>query len=323
MKRGFMLGKFMPPHAGHAFLAQTAAGMVDQLTILLCSLPDDPIAGTARAETFREIMPTARIVHHDRVVPQAPEDSADFWPIWERICREAHPEPIDRVFGSEPYVIELAARIGGRPVIVDPDRLACPVSGSAIRADPDAHWRWLPGPSRRLLQKRVALIGPESVGKTTLARDLAAELGTIAVPEYGRVYDAYHAPASWSEGDFRAIAETHAASRKALAPMAGRVLIEDTDPLLTAIWQEMLSGTVANWTETIDWPDLYLLLDIDAPWVDDGTRYFGDEARRRRFFDRCQAAAQASGRPVVRISGDWEARRAAALEAIRHHCAPH
>ena len=34
-----------------------------------------------------------------------------------------------------------------------------------------------------------------------------------------------------------------------------------------------------------DTADLYLLLDIDVPWVDDGTRFFGDEDRRRLFFD--------------------------------------
>lgn len=321
MKRGFLLGKFMPPHAGHVFLARTAAEMVDELTILVCSLPDDPIDGAARAEVMRQIMPAARIVHYDKVVPQAPEESETFWPIWEDICRVAHPEPIDRVFGSEPYVFELARRIGGAPVIVDPDRLACPVSGTALRQSPDEHWHWLPGASRHLLQKRVALIGPESVGKTTLAQDLAAALNTIAVPEYGRVFDAHYDVSTWSVADFEAIAETHVATRKALSPVAGRLLIEDTDPLLTAIWQEMLIGKPATWALDVDPPDLYLLLDIDASWINDGTRYFGDETRRRQFFDRCLQAANQSGAAVVRIAGDWPARRAAALAAIAHFCA--
>ena len=45
VKRGFILGKFMPPHAGHITLIQSAKALVDELTILLCSLPDDPIPG--------------------------------------------------------------------------------------------------------------------------------------------------------------------------------------------------------------------------------------------------------------------------------------
>jgi len=48
VKRGFILGKFMPPHAGHVTLIQSARALVDELTILLCSLPDDPILGETR-----------------------------------------------------------------------------------------------------------------------------------------------------------------------------------------------------------------------------------------------------------------------------------
>ena len=41
MKRGFILGKFLPPHAGHVALIRSATALVDELTILLCALPDD------------------------------------------------------------------------------------------------------------------------------------------------------------------------------------------------------------------------------------------------------------------------------------------
>lgn len=47
-KRGFVLGRFMPPHAGHAYLCEFGSSYVEQLTILVCSLPDDPIPGALR-----------------------------------------------------------------------------------------------------------------------------------------------------------------------------------------------------------------------------------------------------------------------------------
>ena len=53
MKRGFLLGKFMPPHAGHVSLIEAARRLVDELTILVCSLPDDPIPGQVRLEWMR------------------------------------------------------------------------------------------------------------------------------------------------------------------------------------------------------------------------------------------------------------------------------
>ena len=36
--------------------------------------------------------------------------------------------------------------------------------------------------------RKIAIVGPESSGKTTLARDMAKHLGTVWVPEYARMY---------------------------------------------------------------------------------------------------------------------------------------
>ena len=55
---------------------------------------------------------------------------------------------------------------------------------------------------------------------------------------------------------------------------------------MTAVWADMMFGRrdpwFATWTNTAD---IYLLFDIDLPWVDDGTRMFGSPAQRQRFFD--------------------------------------
>ena len=48
MRRGFLLGKFMPPHAGHMALIRAARALVDELTVLVCWQPGDPIAGETR-----------------------------------------------------------------------------------------------------------------------------------------------------------------------------------------------------------------------------------------------------------------------------------
>ncbi|HEY6964869.1 MAG TPA: adenylyltransferase/cytidyltransferase family protein, partial [Erythrobacter sp.] len=100
-KRGFLLGKFMPPHAGHLSLIRAARALVDELTVLVCWLPDDPIPGEARLQWMRDLAPDCRVTGHGAVVPQAPEDSADFWPVWCGIVAAAHPEPIDYVFAGE------------------------------------------------------------------------------------------------------------------------------------------------------------------------------------------------------------------------------
>lgn len=315
MRRGFVLGKFLPPHLGHRFLCRTAAGLCDELTVLVCSLPDDPIPGELRHVWMRQMLPGVRVLHHDRIVPQEPKDHPDFWPIWRGITREAMGGRVDVVFGSEPYVHRLADEVGAQACLIDPERLAFPTSGTAVRADPAGQWPFLPPEVRPYFQRRVVLVGAESVGKSTLARELATALQTLYVPEYGRVHDAHRMPGPWTEADFATIAAGHRAMRQAIAQDAGPVLIEDTDPFLTGIWQGFLTGSRPA-SAPPDLGDLYLVLDIDRPWVDDGTRYQGDPAARAGFQAELLAELDRFGARKVVIRGSWAERRSQALAAI-------
>lgn len=317
MKRGFLLGKFLPPHAGHLFLCRTAAALVDELTILVCTLEREPIPGGLRFDWMQRLNPGARVIHLTDDVPQEPKDHPDFWIIWRSLCRDAHPEPVDLVFGSEDYVVRLAQELDAEPVVVDPDREAFPVSGTAIRTAPRENWRFIPGPVRPYYQMRICLFGPESTGKTTLARALAARFDTLHVPEYGRSYDRFRGETQWTGADFRTIARRHAAMREILASEAGPLLFEDTDPLLTSVWQQILTHTRPDWADEVPLADHYLLLMDDAAWIDDGTRYFGDPAQRSEFMRLCEATLVARGASFTRIAGNWAEREARAISTVQ------
>jgi NadR type nicotinamide-nucleotide adenylyltransferase len=314
--RGFLPGKFLPPHAGHVALCRTAAALVDDLTVMVCALEREPVPGRLRAAWMRQLLPGARIVQYDGDIPQAPEDHPEFWRIWREAIAEVLPEPVDRVFGSEPYILRLAAELGAEAVPVDPDRRAFPVSGTAIRSDPPGNWRHLPGPVRPWYQKRIVTFGAESTGKSTLAARLADWLGGPVVPEYGRTYEPVRPDGPWTAEQLIELARRHEAHRAAIAPWAGPVLIEDTDPLLTAVWARMLLGAPVPWLEARPRADLYLMLGSDVPFVQDGIRYFDDGRSRRRFHDLCEAVLADAGVRVVRLGGDWEAREAGAREAV-------
>lgn len=314
--RGFLLGKFMPPHAGHVSIGRMGLELVDRMTVMVCSLDSEPIPGRLRAAWMREALPDAHIVHYDRDIPQAPEDHPDFWPIWRAAIAEVHPEPITHVFGSEPYVVRLAKELGATAVPVDPGRRAFPISGEAIRRDPTAHWRFIPGPVRPWYQKRVVTFGAESTGKSVLAERLAAWLGGPVVPEYGRTYEKARPEGPWQAAHLIELARRHEAHRAAIAPEAGPVLIEDTDPLSTAVWAEMLLGERVPELEARPKADLYLLMDAKVPFVQDGGRYFGAAEQRRKFHAICVEALTRAGVRVARISGDWTAREAQARAEV-------
>ncbi len=322
MIRGFLLGKFMPPHAGHVHLAGAAQRLVDQLTILVCWLPSDPIPGPLRLEWMRRLFPDARVIGHGLPVPQAPADSADFWPMWRRIVAAAHPEPIDLVFASENDGLRLAQGIGGRFVPVGTraePRTPGPVSGNAIRADPWRHWDALPDCVRPWYARSICLHGAESTGKTTLARALADHFDTIWVPEYGRLHCETHG-LDLAMNDLLEIGRVQSAMIAAALPLCNRRLIVDTDALMTAAWAEMLFGAVPGALVAAPKADLYLLLEPDVAWVDDGTRFFGDSNRRARFAAAGEKMLVQAGVDYVRIGGSWAERlerAVAAIEALR------
>lgn len=320
-KRGFLLGKFMPPHAGHIALIEAARELVDELTVLVCWLPDDPIAGPERLAWMEQLFPDCRIVGHGEVVPQEPDESPDFWPIWRAIIREAHPEPIDYLFAGEAYGTELARQVGGLFVPLGGRFLemhADPLSGltaSKVREDPAETWNLLPAPVQSHYRRTICLHGSESTGKSTLAERFAQEQGALTVGEYGRSHCEVHTGELTRE-DLLLIGRAQQAMIRAAAPWAGPLLIADTDALMTAAWCEMLLGERPDELMQADKADLYLLLEPDLPWVEDGTRFFAEADDRHRFAKIVEQVLVDAGVRFERISGSGSARYEAALEAI-------
>jgi NadR type nicotinamide-nucleotide adenylyltransferase len=165
--------------------------------------------------------------------------------------------------------------------------------------------------------QRVTLFGAESTGKTTLANLLARHFGTVVAPEYGRTYTEIHGQDACSKQDMLKIAKGHLKLRREAEREAHRVLFEDTDPVLTAVWSDTLAGGRDKWFDRFsDYPDLYLLCDVDLPWVRDGVRYFGDPDDRRKFHLACEAELLKRKVRFTRISGEPEARLASAIAAV-------
>ncbi|WP_404371311.1 AAA family ATPase [Sphingomonas sp. MMS24-J45] len=162
----------------------------------------------------------------------------------------------------------------------------------------------------------ICLHGPESTGKSTLIALLAARYDTTFVPEYGRTFAETHGT-DFTMTDLVEIAQTHDAMTRAALATGADPLFLDTDPLMTAVWSDMLFGTRDPWFDA--WQgvaDLYLLLDIDLPWIDDGTRMFGSAAERQRFFDLSRAELDRRGVRYAVVGGQGPDRLAAALAAI-------
>lgn len=169
--------------------------------------------------------------------------------------------------------------------------------------------------------RRIAIVGAESVGKTTLAAELAAEFGTTWVAEYGRLYCEHRDALALREADFEAIAWGQATWEDEAARSANGLLICDTELHTTCTWSDIVIGYTPEWIRRAarERPyDLFLFLEADLPWVQDGVRVL--ENRRGDHSRRILVELDAAKRRVVMIGGSrHEQRRESAIAAVRDH----
>ena len=154
------------------------------------------------------------------------------------------------------------------------------------------------------LARRVCLTGPESTGKTEIARRLSRDLGIPWIPEYAREYAEAHR--ALTAHDVEPIARGEIAN---LERVSGPAIL-DTDLLSTVVYARHYYGSCPAWIEDEARrrrAGLYLLLDTDIAWKPDPARDAGGEARED-LFDAFRAALDEFETKWEIISGDWEER---------------
>lgn len=163
---------------------------------------------------------------------------------------------------------------------------------------------------------RVVLTGSESTGKTTLAIRLATHYGIEYVPEFVREYAARKAgPLDFN--DHGPIARGQMALEDEQIGCATSLVVQDTDLLSTVVYCDHYFGKCPTWIaeKAVERrPDLYLLCEIDLPWIADGIRDRGHMREGMQALFR--TAVKASGAPFVVIDGDETQRLAKAVDAI-------
>ena len=122
--------------------------------------------------------------------------------------------------------------------------------------------------------RKFAITGPESTGKSTLSKQLAEYYNCELVEEYAREYiDKLTHP--YTQEDILQIAKTQKQIEFKKAKRADKILITDTELIVTKIWSDIKYQNCHPWIiENIEKQDydLYLLCDIDLPWESDPQR---------------------------------------------------
>lgn len=167
---------------------------------------------------------------------------------------------------------------------------------------------------------KIVLFGPESTGKTTLSRQLAAHYHTTWVPEYMREY----LQRKWDvkqvacePEDMLPIAEGQMRMENEKATVAKELLFCDTNLLELKVYSEVYYGKCDPEIEEFALRnnyDLYFLTYIDVPWEDDDLR--DKPGERKEMFRYFKNALEKYGRPYVILEGNEEQRLQKAIEHI-------
>jgi len=150
----------------------------------------------------------------------------------------------------------------------------------------------------------LAIIGPESTGKSTLARYLANRYKGTCVPEYAREYIERKGTRDVTFDDLCTIARHQIEQLKSRPEGRSDIYIFDTDLITTKVWFDYAFHTVPDWLEEAirAYPmDVYLLTRPDIPWVPDPARYNGSDTMRQELFDRYEAEIQSLDIPYYII----------------------
>ena len=179
--------------------------------------------------------------------------------------------------------------------------------------------------------KKIVVIGPESTGKSTLCEKLAAHYQTAWVEEYAREYllengteysfenllDVAKGQIANEESGVNSWQTVH---KSAIGNPKSPIFI-DTDMYVMKVWCEFVFEKCHHWilNRIVERKyDLYLLCNIDIPWVKDELREYPDLVTREKLYHHYKDIMVNQNVPWVDISGSYEERLQKAVAAINN-----
>ncbi|MFC0518216.1 AAA family ATPase [Mucilaginibacter angelicae] len=320
MVKAFVFGKFLPFHKGHEAMISFALTNCDFLSVLVCCDNEENIPGALRKNwieaTFacQENIEVKTFYYDNRILPNTSQTSLNVSQIWSAEFKKLYPD-YNLLITSEPYGELVAGFMKIRHIAFDPDKSRFPVSASVIRNNLFSNWHYLPAAVKPYFAVKVVILGTESTGKTTLTKQLAAYYNSSFVLEAGR--DLIPDSTDFTFNDLILVANEHAEriDRAILGDSA--LVIIDTNIHITQSYAKFVFNRELEVNDHIystNKADLYLYLNNDAPYYQDGTRLNKTD---RDLLDQSHRGVLADHQiNFVEISGSWQNRFEQAISEI-------
>lgn len=163
---------------------------------------------------------------------------------------------------------------------------------------------------------KIAIVGPESTGKSVLSKELANHYKGLFVPEYARTY-VENLGRNYTFDDVCAIARKQVEEQNVYSKEL-RPVFFDTEMIITRVWLEYCYGVVPDFVlENINsgYFDLYLLCFPDLDWIPDPVREHGGD-ERMYFFDWYRREIEQTAKPCFVVKGQGDDRTKCAIAVI-------
>lgn len=326
MKTGFIGGKFLPLHLGHVNAIVKASCMVDKLYIVLSHSKnrDQYLCekGNIKYMPFKVRLSWLKRLAQDMenvevidVEDNYYEDDYN-WEEGAQIIKRKIGTKIDCVFSSEEIYSNIFARLypNAKHIIIDSQRKNVPISATKIRTEGVyKNWEFLPEFVREYFVKKIVVVGTESCGKSTLIKNLSKIFNTTYVHEFGReMCEIKGGSEALVKEDYPYIAYGQKMLEFEAIKHANKVLFIDTESLVTKyylqLYEDVDNVSLFDEISKLNDYDLWIFLEPDVKWVDDGTRMHGNDEVRFRNNKILKKILDETGIDYVTIGGDYKQR---------------
>jgi len=290
---GFTLGKFRIPHIGHKYMIDFGSQLYDTFYIIVGGKESDKIPLSQRVEWLEDEYKNTNIkvipCEDNTPVVQLDENGVapdDYLDLWVDIFNEVLPEKPDGMVTGEIYGKHLAEKMNIEWFAPDNFRGTFPISASMIELDISSYFDYIMKSAQPYFNTHIhiAIVGPESSGKSTISKYLAKLFNGVCIPEYGRTLSEIRG-LNLSENDFNDIVRGQTALNNI---MKNDVIFNDTEFFTTYLFAKIYLNKDLEYIKQLGIEqkfDKYIVLAPTVQWVQDGNRILNTKDKQWDFFN--------------------------------------
>lgn len=334
MTIGFIGGKFLPLHLGHVYAIVHASSIVDDLYVVLShsEVRDRELCENTKMNyipahiRLRWLSQLTKDMPHVKMISiEDDQDNENYnWAEGAQLIKKAIGKPIDTVFSSEVDYHDIFKELypNSEHKLIDSMRTHVNISATAIRRDGVfRHWEFIPDFVKPYFVKKVVVVGTESCGKSTLTKNLAKIYNTTYVEEYGRTLceELGGCDGILIKEDYQKIAYGHKMAEYKAIEKANKIVFIDTEAIVTQFYSKLYNDEhqpVLDEIAKLQEYDLWLFLEPDITWVDDGLRMHGEDNTRFQNNQYLKSLLVKHNIDYKTLNGNYENRLKGSIELI-------